>query len=612
MVFELAVDWSTALQALPRDRPAARLLSLLEEAVRADVHFLKRHPGCLFQCLWNRGWWYDSPQAAKYHDGARKAVAGPRLSALLEGWRAAKEGSTPGFRWLRSLRPPPFPLGSAQRLVLGGHRERVWWVAYFPDGKRLVSVSGHHKGALHIWDTASGVELFRQEFPRLLDLVVISADGKRLAFWDGAVRVWDAECRELFRLSEGIETGKFRTAPSGNFLAFSPDGTRLASSVNGEAVQVWDATTGALLFWIRPPAEPKGLVFTPDGEFLFGACSDGIRLWDAATGEELRCWRGHTNRVNCVALSPDGRRLASGANDDTVRLWDAVSGDELRCFGDGPGFGVRCVAFSPDGRLLAADGRRGTVRIWDLEGGMAEWRLAGHESWVHCVAFSPDGRCIASGADDRTVRIFDVRGDVESVTVRGNEGHVVVASFSQDGTLALGYCLDETVRSWDARTGVYLGVTGQKTKFVPIPYSHGRWFPLRPVRHHLETVFETATDRRAVGWLPVTLDRIEKHPHERIWAGTADARLYLVAQEGATADLPEAAAEEEGEREPRNFCQECGAAIPGGAREVPCPQCGARLEYPDVTAGSCSTCDLVMPSVWRFCIRCGSPYITTW
>ena len=166
-VFDLAMEFTRAIEAMPLDHAARRHLRLIAQALRSDLHFLARHPTALFQCLWNRCWWYDCPAAAAHHDpppGGWPADGPPwsrpgadRLATLLESWRAAKQRRTPAFTWLRSLRPPPFPLGGAELACLRGHDGGVESVAFDREGRRIVS--GSSDKTVRVWDAASGAEL---------------------------------------------------------------------------------------------------------------------------------------------------------------------------------------------------------------------------------------------------------------------------------------------------------------------------------------------------------------------------------------------------------------------------------------------------------------------
>ena len=122
MIFDLVKDFADVLDAMPEQHPRRRILKLLDEAIRRDVHFIDRHPTTFFQCMWNTCWWYDCPAVAGHceePDGGWETQPpwqrNESISSQLERWKAEKRSATPGFRWLRSARPPPIPLDSGLR-----------------------------------------------------------------------------------------------------------------------------------------------------------------------------------------------------------------------------------------------------------------------------------------------------------------------------------------------------------------------------------------------------------------------------------------------------------------------------------------------------------------
>ncbi|NTX08560.1 WD40 repeat domain-containing protein [Myxococcus sp. CA040A] len=371
---------------LKEDGPAVgpRTLRVLRKAVEFDATFLQAHPEALFQSLYNRLRWHDAPDAATHFAPESQ---GPwshpdaHLFALANHWRKQRDaaGAAP---WVESLLPLRGALESADSLFW--HDAQVLCAAYSPSGTKLATGSWSDDGNVRVWDVATG------------------------------------ECLQVMAGHEGEVRG----------LAWSADGTRLASGSRDHDARIWDVETGALLKeFPGQEGQVTSVAFSPDGRLLAtGNLGWRVHVFDVDSGRAVKTLKGHEQSVLSLSFHPSGRWLASGGSDSTLRIWDTATWTQVeRIASDGY---VDTVEFSPDGEWIA----------WAVFEGIA---VADTRTWTRLPGSRGEGRYsqVAWLGTSRLgllsynrVEVVDVR-EGTSLWSRPypSDGHQRGAAFSPDG-----------------------------------------------------------------------------------------------------------------------------------------------------------------------------------
>jgi len=336
------------------------------------------------------------------------------MTASPDGARLASAGKDGTIRIWDSTTPTP---GDGFACVTCEHGHEVWSVDFSPDGHYLASGSWGER-SVRVWDPHGEAVLNTFTLsPAVMNLFHLgfSPDGTRIAT-AAASRDREAVVNVRETITGRDVVDEIRERGSMPFSAmFDPTGRYLVREGPQFTVQVRDAATGKILGVVgRHLRQIWGMAFSPDGSRLATASNDGtVRVWawdPGHLGEEQKPQFELDVRVdgygNRVAFSHDGRYLATGGEASSVKIWDAHSGALLHTLPGHTG-DVFAVAFSRDGRWLASAGEDTTVRIWNATTWRLQHTLRGHRGLVMSLSFSPDSQRLASGSRDHTMRVWD-------------------------------------------------------------------------------------------------------------------------------------------------------------------------------------------------------------
>jgi WD40 repeat protein len=416
-------------------------------------------------------------------------------------------------------------------------------LAISPDSKTVAATA---RNALVFYDMASGAEMKRLPAHVYGITVAYSHDGKLLA--SGGVdeghdvytlRLWDVAAAKELRKCELPKN----EPPT--YISWDPNNNgKFAAVVAEDDMHIFDANTGKEVtrlnhYW------PSRVAYRKDGKVLASAGSGPtIRQWDVATGKELRLeFEGHQSGVNAVAINPDGNLIVSAG--DGIRLWNPATGKQVRKI-DVKGV-VTCLALSADGKTLASGGHDRIVRLWDVESGKPLNEFKGHKNALCGLVFSRDGTLLASGDVQSTIRIWDLKQEkqVQEIDNKSGTESLSMAFAADNKTLICSGAWNDS--SFLPKTGDVITINGKEVKFDGVINIQGVEMMRKEGYYVMQWDVSSGKEVRKFGGLTDTIRSLAFSPDGKLvaaaskdgkvclWdAETGKERLHIVAHPGHT------------------------------------------------------------------------------
>ncbi|MCY4403072.1 MAG: sigma-70 family RNA polymerase sigma factor [Candidatus Poribacteria bacterium] len=357
------------------------------------------------------------------------------------------------------------------------HGSKIHALAFSSDSKRIAGAN--YKGEIQIWDVDTGNELssFHKGHTYGLRELTFSHNSSNLAVGqENTIQLWDTQ--NFTQLPKLINTDGYST------FVFPPDGNTIISTKGFTYTKQWrdarikESVTGTLSVWDIHSGEklsefpveshtaekpyPAGknrtgmssggvngtVIFSQDGNILAASQNSNDptkdnrstillwEVWEDTRSQKHIILKGHRKRINALAFTPNGHRIASGSDDGTIRLWDASTGTQMLSL---TAKNTNTLAFSMDGKILASVNSSPKIQLWDISTGKQLTSLKSQGDNITTLTFSPDNKTLASGSLNGAIELWDISTGRQLESLRGHSYRISELVFSSDGkTLASG------------------------------------------------------------------------------------------------------------------------------------------------------------------------------
>jgi len=312
-----------------------------------------------------------------------------------------------------------------------GHTEQVQVIVWSPDGTQIASASCN--GPVQVWNAATGDKIaVYDNHSRSIDALTWTSTGMRIASAnsDRSVQVWNAATGDIIIIYENPKGAGRQVRFLGRMpirIVWSPDGIRIAATETIEGLLVWNADTGECVF--TQSGYFATVAWSLNGKYvvtgtglrrgvlqrLGNVCS--IEVWDTTTGKSISR-KGEYSRVNAVAISPDGTRVAASiakiiedqekpfvVQEMRIEVWNTTTGDNIFAYNGHSGV-VNALAWSLNGTRIASGGDDKTVQVWKATTSGHIFTYDGHAAPVTSMVWSPDGTRLASVSYDGVIQVW--------------------------------------------------------------------------------------------------------------------------------------------------------------------------------------------------------------